>query len=471
MTSAPHSASATAPRLTAVTLVLVLGVITTLLDTTIVNIALDHLHTSFHASIADTQWVVTAYLLAYVAVIPVSGWASERFGTRRVWMFSVAAFLLGSLLCGIAPSLGSLVGFRILQGIGGGMVMPVTITILTRAAGRERIGQAIATLGFMGQIAPILGPLIGGSIIDSIGWRWLFFVNLPICVTALVLAPLFLPVGHADSAHSLDILGFLLLTTGVVGVAYGVSQAAGIKGFAATGSWLPLAVGAAFIGAYTAYSLRAKRPALLDVRVFARRSFGLSSVITFVSGFSLYAMMFLLPLFYQQLRGNSVFATGLLLIPQGLGTMCFILVNKRLAGRIDTRLVIAGGVILAMIGTLPFALSGSTGGGALLLAGQFLQGFGNSAVSLPVMTLAFTGLSHAETPRGSAAFSVVQRVGAPFGVTVIAVILQSYLSGSNGSPEALGSAYSTTFWRVLILSAIPLLLAFFIKTSRTTPTA
>jgi EmrB/QacA subfamily drug resistance transporter len=451
-------------RLNLISLVLMLGAITTILDTTIVNIALDHLHSVFHASVADTQWVVTGYLLAFVAVVPISGWASERFGARQVWMFAVATFLIGSVLCGIAWNLPSLIGFRVLQGIGGGMVLPVTITILTRAAGRERIGRAIATIGLVAQLGPILGPLIGGSLIDSVGWHWLFFVNIPICLVALALAPFILPSGEKDRSHRLDTFGFVLLTPGVVALAYGISQAAGKEGFGAIGAWLPLASGAALLIAFVLWSLRAKRPALVDVRVFARRNFGIGSIITFLSGFSIYALMFLLPLFYQQIRGESVLTTGLLLIPQGLGTMCFILVNRRLAGRVDTRFVIAGGVVLAMIGTLPFALAGASGGDVLLLAGQFLQGFGMAAVSLPVMTLAFASLSHAETPRGSAAFNLVKQVGAPFGVTVIAVVLQSYLTGASTATQALG-AFNATFWWVFALSAVPLLLAFLIPSS------
>jgi MFS family permease len=185
---------------------------------------------------------------------------------------------------------------------------------------------------------------------------------------------------------------------------------------------------------------------------------------TFVSGFSIYALMFLLPLFYQQVRGESVFTTGFLLIPQGVGTMCFILVNRYLAGRVDTRFVIAGGVLLTMAGTLPFALAGAAGGEALLLAGQFFQGFGMAAVSLPVMTLAFASLSNAETPRGSAAFNVVKQVGAPFGVTVIAVVLQNNLAGAVTATQAL-AAFNASFWWVLALSAVPLLLAFLLPAS------
>ena len=464
MSLSTPSAPVSARRLNLISLVLVLGVITTILDTTIVNIALDNLHTVFHATVADTQWVVTAYLLAYVAVIPVSGWASERFGTRRVWMFALAAFMVGSLLCGLAWDLPSFIGFRVLQGVGGGMVLPVTLTILTRAAGRDRIGRAIATIGLVGQLGPIFGPIVGGTIIDSVGWHWLFFVNIPICLVALVLAPFFLPSGATDRAQALDTLGFVLLTPGVIALAYGLSQAAGTDGFAATDVWLPMALGLLLLAAFTLRSLRATRPALIDVRVFARRSFGLGSVMTFVSGFSIYALMFLLPLFYQQVRGESVFTTGFLLIPQGVGTMCFILVNRHLAGRVDTRLIIAGGVLLTMAGTLPFALAGASGGEIILLAGQFLQGFGMAAVSLPVMTLAFAGLSHAETPRGSAAFNVVKQVGAPFGVTVIAVVLQSNLAGAVTTNEALG-AFNASFWWVLALSAVPLLLAFLLPAS------
>jgi EmrB/QacA subfamily drug resistance transporter len=461
MTSVPEPQLATDRRLTVVSLVVLLGLITTVLDTTIVNIALDNLHSTFHASVADTQWVVTGYLLAYVAVIPVSGWASERFGARRVWMFAVAVFMIGSLLCGLSWSLPALIGFRVLQGIGGGMVLPVSLTILTRAAGKERIGGAIATIGFIGQLAPILGPIIGGSLIPTVGWHWLFFVNVPICLAALALAPAFLPRGERDRARSIDLLGFVLLTPGVIAVAFGASQAAGKDGFASLDVWLPLAIGVALIAGFVLHSLRAHEHALIDVRVFARRSFGLSSVIIFAGAFSLYAIMFLLPLFYQEVRGDSVFATGFLLIPQGLGAMCFILLNRRFGTRVDARLVIAAGVVLTMLGAVPFALSGLSGGDVLLLAAQFAVGFGTTAISLPVMTLAFASLNHDETPRGSAAFSVVQRVGAPFGVTVIAVLLQRYLTGAT-SPQDTLVAFGTTFWWLFALAVIPGVLALFL---------
>jgi len=460
-----NPAGMTSGRLNIMSFVLILGAFPTILNTTLVNIGLDNLRTTFDATVSDTQWVITAYLLAYVAVIPLTGWASERFGARLIWMFAVGAFLGGSLLCGFAWSLPSLVFFRVLQGCGGGMVLPVTLTILSRAAGRERLGGVISMIGFIGQLAPILGPVVGGSIIDSIGWHWLFFVNVPVGAVALVLAAKVVPAGQKTRGESFDLLGFVLLTPGVVALAYGVNQAGGAAGFAAPSAWLALCAGVALVTAFASHALRARRQVLLDVRVFARRSFGISSVMTFVSGFSTYALIFMLPLFYQVIRGESVFETGLLLIPQGVGTMCFILVNRRVGARIDTRLIIGTGVILTMAGILPFALAGAAGGDAVLLAGQFLQGFGLGAISIPIMTLAFSSLSPAETPRGSAAFNVVKQVGAPFGVTVIAVILQSYLATVTTNAQAAG-AFNATFWWVFALSAIPLILAFFLPSPR-----
>ncbi|WP_165314280.1 MDR family MFS transporter [Agromyces protaetiae] len=451
-----------ARRLNLISAVLVLGAITSLLDTTIVNIALDHLHTTFGTTVAQTQWVSTAYLLAYVAVIPVSGWAAERIGARRVWIAAISAFLVGSLLCGFAGTLPLLVAFRVLQGLGAGMILPVTITILTRAAGRERIGQAMIAIALPGQLAPILGPVIGGAIIESLDWHWLFFVNVPICIAALAFAPRVLPRDAGQRGRTFDLVGFLLLTPGVAAVAYGISQAGGPDAFGAPESWVPLAAGAALLVGFIAHALTVKRVApLVDVRVFARRSFGLSSVITFVGGFSVYAIMFLLPLFYQQIRGESVAATGLLLIPQGLGTILFLVLSRRFLANIDGRFVVAGGVVLTMLGIVPFALAGTSGGEVLLLAAQFVLGIGLGAVSLPVMTLAFASLSPDETPRGSAAFSVVQRVGAPFGVAVIAVVLQSRMADA-ATPAAALAAFGGTFWWVLAFAAVPLVLAWFI---------
>ncbi|WP_129843263.1 MDR family MFS transporter [Streptomyces sp. RFCAC02] len=447
-------------RLNLISFVLVLGTVTTLLDTTIVAIALDHLRTTFDASVAATQWVATGYLLAFVSVIPVSGWLSERLGARRTWMLAVAAFLAGSVLCGLSWSLPALIVFRVLQGAGGGLVLPVTISILTRAAGPHRIGQAMAAIALPGQLAPVLGPVIGGTILDRLDWHWLFYVNVPLCLAALALAPALLPGEPGRRGHTFDLTGFLLLTPAVTALALGVGRASGTEGFAAPAAWAPLAAGAVLLTGFIVYARRASGRPLLDVRVFARRSFGLSGVITFFGGFSTFALSFLLPLYYQQVRGESVLHTGFLLIPQGLGTMSYLLAARRLPDRADGRLLVAAGVLLTMAGIVPFTLADPPGT-AVLLAAQFVQGVGMGACTVPVMALAFAGLHPDEVPRGSAAFSVVQRVGAPFGVAVVAAILQSALHTAT-TPAGVLAAFTGTFRWTLALGAVPLLLALFL---------
>jgi len=469
-TAAPPDELISDRRLNLLSAVLLLGAVTSILDTTIVNVALDHLHDVFHASVADTQWVASGYLLALAGVIPLTGWAVERFGARRVWITAVALFLLGSTLCGFAWDLPSLIGFRVLQGVGGGMVLPVTITILTQAAGSARLGRAMSAVMLPAQLAPILGPVIGGTIVDTINWNWLFFVNVPLCLLALVLAPKYLPVDRPNPGHRLDLPGLVMLTPGLVALAYGISEAGGAGGFTATSTWLPMVAGIFLIVCFTFYALRKKSSPLIDVRMFRKRSFALASTITFISGFSTFAGLFLLPMFYQVVRGDSALTTGLLLIPQGLGTMAFLLVSGRMSRLMDTRFIVAGGIVLTMIGVLPFAFTGSSGHDVLLLVGQFVRGVGVGASLQPIMALAFVGLSRAEIPNASAAFSVVQRVGAPFGVTVVAVLLQGYLADAGNSAAQIADAFGTTFWWVFAFSAVPLLLAFFLPSATHTAT-
>src|SRR5215472_9739329 len=173
--------------------VVVLGTIMTILDATIVNVALPTLGRDFGTSISTIQWVPTIYLLAFAAVIPASGWATERFGARRVWIVSLAAFLVGSLGCGLSGSVAELIGFRVLQGLGGGMIMPVGQAILARAAGPQRMGRVMSIIGIPLLLGPVAGPVIGGALVSGASWRWIFFVNVPVGATALALALWLLP--------------------------------------------------------------------------------------------------------------------------------------------------------------------------------------------------------------------------------------------------------------------------------------
>ena len=203
------------------------GAVMTILDSTIVNVAIARLAVVFDARLSTIQWVSTAYLLALASVIPLAGWAVDRFGTRRVFMGAIAAFACGSLLCGLAWSAGSLIAFRVLQGLGGGMVMPVGMTILARTAGQDRMGRVMALVGVPMLLAPALGPVLGGALLDGASWRLIFFVNLPVAVLALVLAARVLPREAGSRGAPLDVLGLALLSPGLAALVAGLASPAG----------------------------------------------------------------------------------------------------------------------------------------------------------------------------------------------------------------------------------------------------
>src|SRR3954468_13920789 len=210
--------------------VVVLGTIMSILDTTIVNVAIETLGRDLGASLSAVQWVSTGYLLALATVIPLTGWAMERFGGRNLWMVSVALFLVGSVLCGLAWSTTSLIVFRVLQGFGGGMIMPVGQAILAQAAGPERMGRIMSVIGVPTLLGPILGPVIGGLIIDNASWRWIFFVNIPVGIVALALAARILPRASSSRRGTvLDIRGLALLSPGLAALVYALSEV-GIQG-------------------------------------------------------------------------------------------------------------------------------------------------------------------------------------------------------------------------------------------------
>src|SRR5215472_6472593 len=222
-TGSPANDQLLTPEILRLAVVVVLGSIMTILDATIVNVAVPTLGRDFHTSVATIQWVPTAYLLAFASVIPASGWAAERFGARRVWIVSLAVFLAGSLGCGLSGSVGALIAFRVLQGAGGGMILPVGQAILARAAGPQRMGRVMSIVGVPLLLGPVAGPVLGGAIVGAASWRWIFFVNLPVGAAALALALRLLPDTPRRPAR-LDLPGLALLSGGIAVFLYGLAK-------------------------------------------------------------------------------------------------------------------------------------------------------------------------------------------------------------------------------------------------------
>jgi EmrB/QacA subfamily drug resistance transporter len=305
--------------------------------------------------LSTTQWVVTGYLLAVGMVIPLSGWAMDRFGTKKVWITSLVLFTAGSVLCALAWSMGSLIAFRILQGLGGGMLLPGGQTIIARAAGPDRIGRAMALLGVPMLLGPVFGPVIGGALVEYVSWHWIFLVNLPVGIVAISLAVWKLSDGREHLTDGrLDALGLVLLSGGLVCLLYGLSEASAHGSVAERGVLIWLFAGAVAVAAFVWHSLRSGAAAIIDVRLFANRVFASGSVAVFLVAIALFGGLLLMPLYYQTVRLEGPMAAGLLIAPQGLGAMVAMPIAGRITDRVGAGSIVPFGVLLALFGTLSF---------------------------------------------------------------------------------------------------------------------
>jgi EmrB/QacA subfamily drug resistance transporter len=448
------------PAFLRLALVMMTGVLAVVFDTTIVSVALRSLAADLHAPIETIQWVTTGYLLALGIAVPLTGWLVDRFGGKRVWLAAVAVFLLGSLAASLAQSAGGLIAARIVQGFGGGLMLPVMQTVLVRAAGGRNLGRVTATITLPALLGPVFGPLLGGLIVEHLSWRWIFWVNIPLCVAALVLAWWLMPADAGDRGHRLDAVGLALLSPSIAALLYGLSRVGAVGGLADASVLVPLVAGLVLLVAFVVHALRDRAP-LLDLRLFRVSSFSTSTALMFLSGFVLYGALLLIPLYFQDVRGHDPLWTGLLLAPQGIG----VLLSRGLAGsltdRIGPRWVVTTGLVLAAAGTLPFALAGVGTSEWVLAAALVVRGFGLGAVTLPVFATAYEGLDRARIPDASVITRASQQVGGSFGSAVLALILVDQVSGVAG--------YRTTFWWTIAFTAVAVVLALRLPTLTNRP--
>jgi EmrB/QacA subfamily drug resistance transporter len=436
--------------------VVVLGTIMSVLDTTIVNVALDTLGKDLGSSVDQIQWVVTGYLLALAAVIPVSGWASRRFSSRNVYIFSLVLFTAGSVLCGLAQSTESLVAFRVIQGIGGGMLVPTGQMLLVRAAGPRNLPKVMSAIGVPIVLAPIFGPTIGGLLLEHVSWQSIFLVNLPVGILTLVAALKLLPKDRPEGAEPLDFLGLGMLSVGLVGITYGLAET-GSAGTLFSGSVLiPMAIGAVGVAAFVLRALKVPNP-LLNVRLYKDRAFTAASITTFCLGGALFGAMVLMPLYFQTVRGEDAVDTGLLLIPQGLGAAVAMGLSGRATERWGGGITAALGTAITLVATIPFVLLTDTTPFVVIAAAMVVRGFGIGMSIMPAMTAAYSVLRPDQVTHATPQLTTLQRVGGSMGTAILTVILQTHLEAAGASQPAMAQAFGTTFVWVMGITAAALL--------------
>ncbi|HVV50707.1 MAG TPA: MDR family MFS transporter [Polyangia bacterium] len=436
--------SSLTPQVRKALVALIVGGIAAVLDSTMMTLALHTLAVRLHSTYGTVQWVTTGYLLALAVAIPVTGWAESRWGGRRVWMAALLIFALGSVLCALAWDDAALIGFRVLQGFGAGLIFPLMQTLAVRAAGGRANSSLIAMVSLPLALGPILGPVIGGVVLNWLSWRWLFLVNVPVIAVGLLLAWRLLPADEPDPAATrprLDVVGLALLGPALAGILLGLSSLSEDGGVAHTGVLLPLLGGIALLAGFLLWATRpGNRRPLIDVRLLRLRSLGTAAAVLFTAGAATYAGLFLLPLYYQQLRGGSALDAGLLMIPQGVGALACRVFVGRLVDRFGARAITVAAFLLTAIATVPFAFAGADTSPWLLGGVLLIRGLGLGAVLIPPISVAYQDVSPANVPDATMSTRITQQVGASFGTAIVAVVLQAML------PHGTTHAFQGAFW-------------------------
>lgn len=417
------------------------------LDATIVNVSLSSLATDLDVHLSTIQWVTSGYLLALTLVLPLSGWIVDRIGAKALYLWGFAAFTLTSALCGLAWSAPSLIVFRVLQGMSGGLLAPMAQMMIARAAGRH-MARVAGYMVLPVLLAPVFGPVIAGGILNYASWRWLFLVNVPVGLLAFFMAVVFLPADRPETkGRKLDWVGLALLSPGLALFLYGadrIGQTFGIAAFVA---------GIAMIGGFILAAQRKGDAALIDLRLFRNRVFSTAAVTQFLANGTVFAGQMLIPAFLIEACGRSPGEMGWMLAPLGLGMMVTYPLMGALTDRFGIRRVSAGGALLTVFASaaLPYlAIRGLNL--FVLMPALFLRGMGMSAIGLPSMTAAYASVARDALPMATTSLNIVQRLGGPTLTTLCATFL-AWMAAPPGTSASASTAYAWAFLLLLALHA------------------
>jgi EmrB/QacA subfamily drug resistance transporter len=434
------------PAVLRVVAVVLLGPFMSQIDSTVVNVSLSAIRDDLHSSTERAQWIVSGYLLALALMLPLNGWLVEHVGAKRLYLGCFTLFTVASMGCGAARSMPALIGARVLQGMAGGLLAPLTQLMMARVAGKQMarvFGYAVVPV----LIAPILGPVLAGAILKHASWPWIFYVNLPIGVFAVAAAAWFLPGDEPPrDRRPFDLLGFLLLSPGLVALLYGLEQAARGRGFG------PLVAGATLLVGFIVHARRARSSALIDLQLFENGLFANAAVTQFLSNGMLYANQFLVPLYLIAGTGLSPQRVGWLLAPPAVAMIFVYPLMGTVTDRFGCRAVVGAGVLLTLLGTLPFVWMtqrGLTTAGVEI--GLLLRSAGQGAIGIPTVSAAYASVPKEKLSLATTAVNIVQRLGGPMATIVVALAVTTATAHGVG-----GSAFLTPFLSLMSIQLLAL---------------
>lgn len=412
--------------------VCILATVMAILDVTVVSVAQRTFIDQFASSQAVVAWTMTGYTLALATVIPITGWAADRFGTKRLFMGSVLAFMLGSLLCAIAANILQLIIFRVVQGVGGGMLLPLGFMILTREAGPGRLGRLMSILSIPMLLAPIGGPILGGWLIDTSSWRWIFLINLPIGVLTVVLAAIVFPRDRPARSETFDAVGVLLLSPGLAMFLFAVSSIPGRGTVADRHVVIPATIGLALIAGFVAHAWHHVDHPLIDLRLFRNPVLTHANVTMLVFATAFFGAGLLLPSYFQQVLHHTPMQAGVHLIPQGLGAMLTMRLTGPLVDRQGPGKIVLVGIALitAGLGAFAFGVARQAHYLPVLLVALAVTGLGMGCTMMPLSVASVQALAPHQIARGTTLMSVSHQVGGSMGTALMSMILTNQFNRS-----------------------------------------
>jgi DHA2 family multidrug resistance protein len=416
------SARAAAPNRALITASVMLATIMQVLDTTIANVALPHMQGSLSASQDQIAWVLTSYIVSSAIMTPTTGYLTGRFGRKRLFLIAVVGFTIASVLCGIAGTLGQMVAYRLLQGMFGAALVPLSQSVLLDSYPPEKHGQAMALWGVGVMLGPILGPTLGGYLTDAYDWRWVFLINVPFGALAYLGIWAVVPETERDRKLPFDWLGFAFLSI-AIGALQMMLDRGELKDWFSSREIIFYAVLSGLCAyLFVVHSTTTDRP-FIDLHIFKDRNFLTGMVLIFVVGILLMATLALSPPFLQNLLGYPVLTSGLVLAPRGVGTMVAMMIAGRLIGRVDVRPLIATGLVLLAYSLWEMSRFTLDVTQALIIETGVVQGFGFGLVFVPMTTITFATLAPRFRPQGTSLFSLLRNLGGSIGISYVIYLL------------------------------------------------
>jgi len=407
-----------------ITFTVMLGLIMAIIDTTIVNVAIDTIGGNLGASVDEVSWIATGYILANVIVMPLNGWLTAMFGRKFFYAASLGIFTVASFLCGTAHSIDVLIFYRVLQGIGGGALQPTAQAILFESYPPARRGFAMAIFGLGAMVGPAVGPTLGGYIVDNASWPLIFFINVPIGIAAFILTLAYIPDSslHEKPKGGIDFLGLGLLTAGLASLQYVLERGEHDDWFSSTTIVTLSIVAVVSLAVFIYKSMRDKHP-LVDVQVFRIPSFTIGSIIGVISGFGLYGTALILPLFFQTMLGFTAFDTGLALMPGAFATAISMMIVGRMIGKVDPRILVALGLLVFGYSTWMLGDLNAMAGYWDVFWPRVIQGFALGFLFVPLSTTSLGDIPRHELAGATGVYTLVRQLGGSFGIAILTTLL------------------------------------------------